>query len=852
MLRMCKLALLLACTTAATAAPPLPLKVLVFGHSAGFVHASVKDMERVLPELGGQTGLFTATVSEDCADLNAANLAQYQVVVFFTSGNLPIDDTQRQAFLDWVKAGGGFLGVHSASDCNYNWPAYGELVGGYFDGHPWTQKVRIKVEDPDSPAAEGLGTSFEIDDEIYQQRNWDRFKVHVVLSLDNASIDTQANGVHRKDLDFGIAWCRDWGQGRSFYHALGHRPEVWANPVFQRQLLGAIKWLAKLDWRSDPEIQDLIKKGDLAGLSALVQARPEVIRCEPVAAIGALDTDKAAARLAELTAADQPADVRLAATKALGACTAGGVRRLTELAGDGTEAVRTAAVQALGKRGSPEAEVALVKLAGAAGPVRAAAVEALGAYTDKTARTALLDALKGPDGALQAAALHGLPDATDETVAATLLALLKARDPDHGLVLPDIATRLKLKARDDDVFEALRQAVDFGSEPLKAAAMQAIAGSGRPGLETVVVPWLFKWDGEIANVAARTIARIPGLDATDYLSSFVPSWLVCGPFDSPNWTGFDKEYPPETDQDMAGPYPGKGGEARWQIAATAPTGIFNFLPLYEGRNTEVVAYAYTEIRTPADVDCQLRLGSDDGAKVWLNGEVILNKNVPRGIAVDDDRVPVHLKAGANPLLCKITNGGGGWDLSVRLSRPDGGLRNVTFEFPRDKFVTPYIRRWAVCGPFPNDGHAGFAKAYPPEEAIDVMAEYQGAGGRVGWRACDANDGLLDLRALCPNQPENGAAYAYVTIVSPAERDCELWLGCDDGVRMWLNGKELLSKDVDRSLTRDEDKVPVHLLAGDNKLLVKVLQQGGDWSLAVRLNGQQGGMDKLIFKLPEGL
>ncbi|NUQ01690.1 MAG: ThuA domain-containing protein, partial [Armatimonadetes bacterium] len=241
---------LLACASLAAAAPNLPMRVLLFTLSAGFKHGSVPVAEEVMTELGRSTRLFDTVVSQDVNDLSAANLAGYQAVFFYTTGNHPMTPELRAGLLDYVKNGGGFIGVHSATDTNYHWPEYADLIGAWFDGHPWTQTVRLKVEDREHPVTEHLDATLEIRDEIYQQRNWSRDKVQVLLSLDNASVNLQAPGVKRADQDFALAWCKEYGQGRVVYNGLGHFDEVWRDRRMQKMMLGAVKWVTRLDWRS--------------------------------------------------------------------------------------------------------------------------------------------------------------------------------------------------------------------------------------------------------------------------------------------------------------------------------------------------------------------------------------------------------------------------------------------------------------------------------------------------------------------------------------------------------------------------------------------------------------------------
>lgn len=218
-------------------------KILYVTHSAGFKHAVLPHSEQVFPELGTKAGWFTVDVTQDVAKLNAADLKQYDAVAFYTTGELPITDQQKADLQAFVENGKGFIGIHSATDTFYKWPWYGTMLGGYFDGHPWTQKVTIKVEDQKHPSTKHLGASFEIDDEIYQFKDWSRDKVHVLLKLDTASVDMTKKGVNRTDNDFANAWTRTQGKGRVFYTALGHRPEVWDDARFQQHLVEGVRWV---------------------------------------------------------------------------------------------------------------------------------------------------------------------------------------------------------------------------------------------------------------------------------------------------------------------------------------------------------------------------------------------------------------------------------------------------------------------------------------------------------------------------------------------------------------------------------------------------------------------------------
>jgi len=225
--------------------PELP-RVLFLTHSAGFVHDVVKRgdddglavAERGL--LGAAKGVLDVVASQDCAMLEPASLAGFDAVVLYTTGELPVPDATRAGLLDWVRGGGAFVGVHCATDTFYEYPPYLAMVGGTFDGHPWHQEVLVTVEDTRHPATAHLGARFPITDEIYQFRDFHRHPVRVLASLDPASVEIEKG--KRADGDYALSWWKDYGQGRVFYTALGHRPEVWDDARFLEHLLGGIRW----------------------------------------------------------------------------------------------------------------------------------------------------------------------------------------------------------------------------------------------------------------------------------------------------------------------------------------------------------------------------------------------------------------------------------------------------------------------------------------------------------------------------------------------------------------------------------------------------------------------------------
>jgi uncharacterized protein len=219
-----------------------PARILYFTHSAGYRHEVIPTSQEILKQIGEMPPRFEVTATEDVAAFTAENLRQYGAVMFFTTGELPMDNAQQRAFIDFVRNGGGFLGVHSATDTFYRWPEYGKLIGGYFDQHPWHQGVRVDVADRSDPLVTFIGPSMAISDEIYQIRDFDVGGSHVLLRLDPASVDLTRENVHRHPYGWPLAWTRSFGNGRVFYTALGHEEGVWRDARFQTLLHNAVLW----------------------------------------------------------------------------------------------------------------------------------------------------------------------------------------------------------------------------------------------------------------------------------------------------------------------------------------------------------------------------------------------------------------------------------------------------------------------------------------------------------------------------------------------------------------------------------------------------------------------------------
>jgi len=235
----------------------VPTRLLLVTQSAGFDHDVVKRkdgkpsvVEQTFDQLAKKTGLFTVEATRDASIVTPAKLKDVDIVAFYTTGDLPM---KPQDLIDWVKQGGRFLGVHTATDTFLGNPVFHQLVGAEFAEHPWTSKsdVTIKVLDPEHPTAKPFvdgGRSFK--EEIYHQKNVDLATMHVILGLD------MEQTALKKPYFVPIAWCKPLGKGRSFCTELGHREDMWTNPRYQDHLVAAIEWLiGKSEGSAEPNPQ---------------------------------------------------------------------------------------------------------------------------------------------------------------------------------------------------------------------------------------------------------------------------------------------------------------------------------------------------------------------------------------------------------------------------------------------------------------------------------------------------------------------------------------------------------------------------------------------------------------------
>jgi type 1 glutamine amidotransferase len=214
-------------------------KILVFSATAGFRHASITNGIALIKALA-VTNNFAVDTTEDATLFTDANLAQYQAIVFLnTTGDVLTNAQQLNAFQHYIEAGGGYVGVHAASDTFHSWAWYGGLVGAYFVSHPAIQQATVRVEEHIDPSTTMLPAAWVRTDEWYNFDHDPRGTVHVLANLDETSYSGGTMG-----SDHPIAWSHYYDGGRAWYTAGGHTPESYSEQLYQTHLLGGIFFAA--------------------------------------------------------------------------------------------------------------------------------------------------------------------------------------------------------------------------------------------------------------------------------------------------------------------------------------------------------------------------------------------------------------------------------------------------------------------------------------------------------------------------------------------------------------------------------------------------------------------------------
>jgi type 1 glutamine amidotransferase len=291
----------------APATPKRPRRVLVLARAAGFVHSSIPLAARTIEALGQKTGAFSTVISYNAADVNDANLEQYDALFLASTTGRFLDDpadqpataARRKALLDFVRGGKGIGGIHAATDSYHGtapgapapqpppsgvrgpadggtalWPEFNRLIGGYFKFHwNYPTQIAVKIDDPTSPINAPFGSlnpqtgarvarPFLIADEVYtfNEQSWSRERAHVLLSIDYAKmpaeVKAQEPAPQRADHDYGLSYLQREGKGRVFVSVLGHDESIYKQPAMLAHILAGMQYvLGDLEADDSPSAQ---------------------------------------------------------------------------------------------------------------------------------------------------------------------------------------------------------------------------------------------------------------------------------------------------------------------------------------------------------------------------------------------------------------------------------------------------------------------------------------------------------------------------------------------------------------------------------------------------------------------
>ena len=232
------LALVLATASVSLAQAAQQPRVLVFSKTAGFRHASIPNGIAAVQKLGAEQH-FAVDTTEDASAFTDANLKRYRAVVFMSTTGDVLDDVQQAAFERYIQAGGGWVGVHSATDTEYDWPWYGKLAGAWFQSHPLNPNVRkatFRILDKNHVSTKGFPDTWVREDEFYNYK-YINPDIHVLIDIDEKTYQGGTNGDHHP-----MSWYHEYDGGRAWYTNMGHTEETFTDPMFLKHLGGGISW----------------------------------------------------------------------------------------------------------------------------------------------------------------------------------------------------------------------------------------------------------------------------------------------------------------------------------------------------------------------------------------------------------------------------------------------------------------------------------------------------------------------------------------------------------------------------------------------------------------------------------
>jgi type 1 glutamine amidotransferase len=210
--------------------------ILIFTKTEGYRHQSIPEGVEAVEEIASENDISTFH-TEDANYFQPDSLVKFDIVLFLSTTGDILNEKQQNAFKQFIQNGGNFVGIHAASDTEYDWPWYGDMIGAYFESHPEIQQATITVVDKDHPS-----TSF-LPDEWIRTDEWYNFKdinpdINVLMNLEESSYEGGKNGENHP-----IAWYHEYDGGRIFYTAGGHTTETYSEPLFKKHILGGIAYV---------------------------------------------------------------------------------------------------------------------------------------------------------------------------------------------------------------------------------------------------------------------------------------------------------------------------------------------------------------------------------------------------------------------------------------------------------------------------------------------------------------------------------------------------------------------------------------------------------------------------------
>jgi HEAT repeat protein len=596
---------------------------------------------------------------------------------------------------------------------------------------------------------------------------------------------------------------------------------------------------------------------------------------------------------------DPSQDLRIVAIEALGRHQAfEAVPVLVKAAVSGSKKESDAASQALTRMTARRATQAMMDALGTSGPKeRAAIVRALGARGDAMLTDLLVKSTEDKDEGVQVAALEGLGRLHDEKTAPVVLNLAKTGgekakaagvlayleigkalvEPDRAKAISIFHEALGLAAGDAEKSAALgciasvgapeslplvRPLMEQGSDTVKRAAAGALVAIGEAlvnagettqaqELLTGAIPHLE--DRGLLRRAAAAMRAMGKPLALGAERGYLTEYWVLGPAGSREDLRKGDVLPTDARVDIAKPVMVGDQSRLWQHRPTDdPIGHEDFEQTV-GQINDNGAYAYAEFEVPAAQDAVIKVGSDDDEVTWLNGKKVVEYIGDRGWNADQDAAEVTLQAGTNWVLSKVLNGGGQWALSVRLTDREGKPLAVKqwSKTPADIVaLRGCLSSYWVLGPFAGREAMRTAAPVEPTAPIDLAQPVKQGDETQSWRWVSVSDvrGMLDLQRVLGNRQDVGC-YLYAEVTSDKAQDVLLKIGSDDDVYCWLNGELVHENPAARPWGEDQDVVKARLQQGTNRILLKVLQGGGDWAASVRITDPQGNPLVLAQRKP---